>query len=67
MVRPLRALRLAISPRRASNQNGETAFTFEIVADLASAADASPYAARADLKALEAEWRERLGARAVAG
>lgn len=48
-------------------EHGEAAFTFEILAELEPSSEASAYAVRADLKALETEWRERLGARAVAG
>ena len=64
-------LRLGSHPNRALQdawkRHGEDTFGFEILAELASDADASAYVVRADLKALEAEWRERLGARAVVG
>lgn len=42
-------------------QHGETAFSYEIVAEL-SDEERSAYALKADLKALEDEWRTRLGA-----
>jgi hypothetical protein len=47
-------------------QHGEDAFAFEIVAEL-SDEDRTPYALKADLAALEAEWREKLGAAKVTG
>lgn len=46
--------------------HGEDAFSFEIAAELGDE-ERSAYALKADLKALEAEWREKLGARAVVG
>jgi hypothetical protein len=63
-------LRMAGFPNRALqaawNAHGEGAFSFAIVAEL-SVEERSDYAIKADLKALEAEWRERLGARAAVG
>ena len=47
-------------------EHGEQAFKFEVVAELSDEAR-SDYALRADLKALEAEWRERLDAGKLAG
>jgi hypothetical protein len=64
-------LRLGSHPNRALQaawtQHGEAGFAFEILDELESDAGASDYAVRADLKALEESWRERLGARAVTG
>ena len=64
-------LRLGSHPNRALQeawkQHGEDAFSFEILAELENDAEASNYAVKADLKTLEAEWREKLGARAVTG
>ena len=47
-------------------QHGDTAFSYEIAAEL-SDEERTPYALKADLKALEAEVREKLGAKAVTG
>lgn len=64
-------LRLGSHPNRALQaawkEHGEDAFTFEPLAELESETDASAYVVKADLGALEAEWRDRLGARAVTG
>lgn len=64
------SLRLGLHPNRALQaawtQHGEDAFSFEVLAEL-KPSDASDYAVRADLKSLEAEWRERLSAPAVTG
>lgn len=46
--------------------HGEDAFSFEVLAELPDE-EASAYAIQADLKAMEAEWRERLGADRAAG
>ena len=46
--------------------HGDDAFSFEIVAKL-SDEERTPSALNADLRALEAEWREKLGARAATG
>ncbi|MEJ0060535.1 MAG: GIY-YIG nuclease family protein [Terricaulis sp.] len=46
--------------------HGETAFSYEILEELPDEG-ASAYAVRADLKALEEIWREKLAARAVTG
>jgi hypothetical protein len=63
-------LRMGGHPNRALQAawaaHGDAAFSFEIVAEL-SDEDRSPYALKADLKALETEWREKLGARAAVG
>lgn len=47
-------------------QHGEDTFAFEVVAEL-SDEERTPYALKADLGALEAEWREKLGAGKVTG
>lgn len=47
-------------------QHGEAAFTYEIAAEL-SDEDRTPYALKADLKALADAVREKLGAKAVTG
>ena len=47
-------------------QHGDAAFSYDIVAELADEPE-SAYALRADLKALEDEWREKLGAKKVTG
>lgn len=47
-------------------QHGAAAFSYEIVAELTDEPE-SDYALRADLKALEEEWRDKLGAKKVAG
>ena len=64
------ALRMGSHPNRvlqaAWREHGEGAFSYEIVAEL-SDEERSDYALRADLKALEADWRERLQASAVTG
>lgn len=64
-------LRLGSHPNRAVQaawtQHGEDAITFEVVDELESEAGASDYAVKADLKTLETEWRERLGAKPVTG
>lgn len=63
-------LKLGSHPNRALQeawkQHGETAFSFEIAAEL-SDEDRTPYALKADLSALEAEWREKLNASKVTG
>ena len=63
-------LKLGSHPNRALQaawtQHGEEAFSYEVLAEL-EPSDASNYVVRADLKAMEAEWRERLNARAVTG
>jgi hypothetical protein len=63
-------LRIGGHPNRllqaAWRQHGEAAFAYEIVAEL-SDEQRTPYALKADLKSLESEWRERLGALAVTG
>jgi hypothetical protein len=63
-------LRMGGHPNRALQaawkQHGEGVFSFEIVAEL-SDEERSSYALRADLKALEADCREKLGAAAVTG
>ena len=63
-------LKLGSHPNRALqeawNQHGADAFSFEIAAEL-SDDERTPYALGADLKALEAECQERLGAKAVTG
>ena len=63
-------LRSGGHPNRALQEawktHGEAAFSYEILEELA-ADDASAYAVRADLKAMEARWRETLGAPAVTG
>lgn len=46
--------------------HGEANFAYEELAEL-SDQDRSDYALRADLKALEQAWREKLGAKAVTG
>lgn len=46
--------------------HGADAFAFEELAEL-SDEDRSDYALKADLKTLEQEWREKLGAKAVTG
>jgi hypothetical protein len=64
------ALRLGSHPNRALqavwNEHGEAEFSYEVLAQL-SEEDRSEYALKADLKALEAIWREELGAKAVTG
>lgn len=63
-------LKLGSHPNRtlqdAWTQYGEAAFLFEIAAET-SDDDRTPYALKADLKALETECQARLGAKAVAG
>jgi hypothetical protein len=63
-------LRMGGHPNRALqaawNAHGEAAFSYEIAAELDDA-ERSDYALKADLKALEAEQREKLGANAVVG
>jgi len=63
-------LRIGGHPNRALQAawtaHGEHAFSFEIVAEL-NDDERTAYALKADLKALETEWRERLGAKAVVG
>lgn len=46
--------------------HGEAAFSYEILAEL-NDDDRSDYALKADLKALEQDWRAKLGAKAVTG
>ncbi|HVV34338.1 MAG TPA: GIY-YIG nuclease family protein [Vitreimonas sp.] len=46
--------------------HGDGAFTYEELAELSNEAR-SDYALKADLKALEAEWRDKLGVKAVSG
>jgi hypothetical protein len=46
--------------------HSDAAFSFEEVAEL-NGDERSAYALKADLKALEQEWREKLGAKAVTG
>jgi hypothetical protein len=48
------------------NDHGQDAFAFEILAELPDE-DRSPYALRADLKALEEKWRAALGASKLVG
>lgn len=48
--------------RAAWAQNGEAAFSYEILSEL-SDEERSAYALKADLKALEEEWRTELGAK----
>lgn len=63
-------LKLGSHPNRvlqeAWKQHGEATFSFEVAAEL-SDEDRTPYALKADLKTLEAECQERLGATAVTG
>ena len=63
-------LKLGTHPNRALQdawkQYGEGAFAYAIAAEL-SDEERTPYALKADLKALEAECREKLGADAVTG
>ena len=63
-------LRAASFPNRALqsawNTHGEANFTYEELAEL-SAHVRSAYALKADLQALEQEWRDKLGAKAVTG
>lgn len=63
-------LRMGGHPNRAMQAawkaHGEDAFSFEIVAELPDE-ERSAYALKADLKALEAVWREKLGAKAAVG
>ena len=63
-------LRLGTHPNKALQAawkaHGEDAFSYEIVAELGEE-ERSDYALKADLKALEAACRERLGAKAVVG
>lgn len=47
-------------------EHGESAFSFEIVAELDDE-ERSDYALKADLKTLEETWREKLGAKAAVG
>jgi hypothetical protein len=46
--------------------HGDAAFAYEELAEV-SDEERSDYALKADLKALETEWREKLGAKAVSG
>ena len=63
-------LKLGSHPNRALQdawrQHGEGAFSFEIAAELSNE-DRTPYALKADLKALEADCQEKLSAKAVTG
>src|SRR5262245_4000180 len=63
-------LRLGSHPNKvmqaAWTQHGEAAFSYETLAELEDDGG-SGYALRADLKALEEEWRAKLGASAVTG
>ena len=47
-------------------EHGEAAFTYEILAELPDEGQRD-YAIRADLKALEQDWREKLSAESVTG
>lgn len=64
-------LRLGSHPNRALQAawtaQGEAAFSYEVLETLPEDSAASDYALKADLKALEARWRETLGARRVTG
>lgn len=63
-------LRLGSHPNRvlqeAWKHHGEAAFNYEVLAELTEE-PASAYAMKADLKALEDEWRAKLGAGKVTG
>lgn len=63
-------LRIGGHPNRALQalwtQHGEAAFSYEIVAELSDEAR-TPYALKADLKALAEECQAKLGAKAVTG
>lgn len=64
-------LRLGSHPNRGLQaawlEHGEATFTFEVLEELKHENGATDYAVRADLKDLEAVWRERLSAPAVTG